>query len=167
MIDRRVLRGAKLLDERMPGWEEKIDLEHFWLQDGCLCILGQLYNHYSIGCYTLFEESFPSFNIVEGYGFFALNRDVDVLEKSWRILIAERLYFFEDAFEIITGISVSFFHPEGMMLPEKATLMEIAGMIYNSGLFSLKEWNEMDEVERKIISQLQFFKEEHVRGNSD
>jgi hypothetical protein len=39
----RVVRGAALLDERMPGWEAKIDLDRLDLDSVWECVLGQLY----------------------------------------------------------------------------------------------------------------------------
>lgn len=37
-----VERGAALLDEKMPGWASKIDLEELQLESGRRCVLGQL-----------------------------------------------------------------------------------------------------------------------------
>jgi hypothetical protein len=38
-----VARGAALLDEKMPGWETRIDLTQLNLADSCRCVLGQLF----------------------------------------------------------------------------------------------------------------------------
>lgn len=38
----RVAKGAATLDEILPGWERKIDLEHLYLESACDCVLGQL-----------------------------------------------------------------------------------------------------------------------------
>lgn len=37
------VRGAALLDERLPGWHEKIDLDDLELNDITRCVLGQLF----------------------------------------------------------------------------------------------------------------------------
>lgn len=37
-----VASGAQLLDEKYPGWYDKIDLEALNIMDGCSCICGQL-----------------------------------------------------------------------------------------------------------------------------
>lgn len=37
-----VARGAALLDSRLPGWADQIDLESLNIADGCECVLGQL-----------------------------------------------------------------------------------------------------------------------------
>ena len=39
---RRARRGAKMLDERYPGWERHIKVEMLDIQSPCNCILGQL-----------------------------------------------------------------------------------------------------------------------------
>jgi hypothetical protein len=41
-IAERVARGAALLDEREPGWWQRIDLETLDLGAPCHCVLGQL-----------------------------------------------------------------------------------------------------------------------------
>lgn len=38
--------GAALLDERLPGWRRHIDPDTLRLEDGCNCILGQLFGDY-------------------------------------------------------------------------------------------------------------------------
>lgn len=40
----RAERGAALLDEWEPGWDALIDLSILDLDDGCRCILGQVYD---------------------------------------------------------------------------------------------------------------------------
>jgi hypothetical protein len=42
-ITERVAAGAALLDERLPGWADKIDLTRLDLSSDCNCILGQHY----------------------------------------------------------------------------------------------------------------------------
>jgi len=39
----RVARGVALLDERLPGWRDRIDLKKLRLDNACFCVLGQLY----------------------------------------------------------------------------------------------------------------------------
>lgn len=40
--EKRVLRGAAWLDEVMPDWFERIDLDELNLADECWCVLGQI-----------------------------------------------------------------------------------------------------------------------------
>lgn len=37
-----VQRGAALLDEKLPGWADQIDLDTLQMADGCRCVLGQI-----------------------------------------------------------------------------------------------------------------------------
>jgi hypothetical protein len=48
-IAERVARGAKLLDERRPGWAEKIDLAEFKIKSCSKCALGQVYGDFDRG----------------------------------------------------------------------------------------------------------------------
>jgi hypothetical protein len=41
-IAERVARGAALLDEREPGWWQRIDLGALDMDEPCECVLGQL-----------------------------------------------------------------------------------------------------------------------------
>lgn len=40
-IETRVARGAALMDDKLPGWVERIDLDRLDLHSSCNCILGQ------------------------------------------------------------------------------------------------------------------------------
>jgi len=40
----RVERGAALLDEKQPGWAERIDIAKLEIEDPCLCVIGQLFD---------------------------------------------------------------------------------------------------------------------------
>src|SRR5437667_4843660 len=48
-----IQNGIDLLDEKKPGWYQKIDLECLWLADCHGCILGQLYGSYAAGLNAL------------------------------------------------------------------------------------------------------------------
>ncbi len=37
-----VAKGAALLDEKLPGWADQIDLDSLEMSDTCLCVLGQI-----------------------------------------------------------------------------------------------------------------------------
>ena len=43
-IEVRVARGAALLDEKLPGWADRIDLDRLDLGSPCRCILGQTWD---------------------------------------------------------------------------------------------------------------------------
>jgi hypothetical protein len=108
----RVVRGAALLDERMPGWEAKIDLDRLDLNSAWDCVLGQLYgqddrNGYDRGKLML-DMSLP---IAADHGFsqfgpgcprtralgdqdrdelLAINEAYRELTNTWRDLILSR-----------------------------------------------------------------------------
>jgi len=42
--------GVKLLDEKRPGWLEKIDLSRLRLDEHCNCVLGQCFGDYEEAC---------------------------------------------------------------------------------------------------------------------
>jgi len=44
--ERRVARGAKFLDERVPNWEQRINLERLDISSDTDCVLGQLFGTY-------------------------------------------------------------------------------------------------------------------------
>lgn len=97
-IETRVARGVALLDERLPGWVERIDLYKLDLASGCRCILGQEFrghvsessysNGYLIGLDELFnddddEAARHGFTVEVGEPFAAL-------EVEWRRVILAR-----------------------------------------------------------------------------
>jgi hypothetical protein len=48
-IKARVARGAALLDEKLPGWHERVGLEKLDLSRPCYCILGQEFREMAEG----------------------------------------------------------------------------------------------------------------------
>ena len=48
----RVQRGAKLLDKKMPGWEDKIHWQ-LWMWSNSSCVLGQTFGNYFQGLQAL------------------------------------------------------------------------------------------------------------------
>jgi len=63
----RVRAGVKLLDEELPGWEQRMNLASFdvWLARSC--VLGQLFGHYRQGATALFGPEWDA--EPAGYGF--------------------------------------------------------------------------------------------------
>lgn len=68
-ITERVARGAALLDEKLPGWVERIDLDKLNLFDDERCVIGQLFTYdptseseaFEVGAFDLFGLDY-SFN---------------------------------------------------------------------------------------------------------
>lgn len=96
-------KGAALLDEKMPGWADKIDLDELQLNDQCNCVLGQVYGGYDDGTAELFgyifddarEGDVPDWGTARAYGFDAgfMNGEFTGfgdLQKEWEYLIEQR-----------------------------------------------------------------------------
>jgi hypothetical protein len=59
-IPARVARGAALLDEKLPGWIERIDLDELDLANCFGCVLGQtFFNEWDEAEYTIHAECTP------------------------------------------------------------------------------------------------------------
>lgn len=96
-IDPRVLRGVALLDEKHPGWAQRINLDRFELRAIDNCVLGQLYERdYFKGVSQVLGNA--SEVVQEDFGFNVgydgddaeVERVFDLLEADWRVVIAER-----------------------------------------------------------------------------
>lgn len=92
---RRIERGALLLDSHLPGWYAEINLIDLDLRRDCGCILGQLFDHYSLGLDSLALNAIDS----ENNGFFvACNDPITYLAYSrkfdaeWRYQILKRIF---------------------------------------------------------------------------
>lgn len=54
---RRVARGAAYLDGEDPTWFERVDWVNLDLGDGGLCVLGQLYGHFTWAPFHAWENA--------------------------------------------------------------------------------------------------------------
>ena len=88
--ERQVQKGARLLDERMPGWEGKINLLTLNIKDCHQCILGQLYGEYSEGLKRIFDEG-EVWSERFAHGFSHAGQRYEVLVPHWTRLILARL----------------------------------------------------------------------------
>lgn len=101
-IEARVARGVALLDEKLPGWIERIDLDKLDLASGCNCILGQTWSKGDDdGRFTAFELQADALGLYgedeNDYGFNAGGEDYfedrpeyDALTAEWRRVILAR-----------------------------------------------------------------------------
>lgn len=97
----RVARGAALLDEKYPGWADRINLERFDLGNACTCVLGQLEGFFWTGAQKLFgtpDRLNPENYIAISYGLWlpgsithTLHADYAMLRDAWVEAIADRL----------------------------------------------------------------------------
>lgn len=100
ILDPRVEKGARLLDERMPGWADKIDLDAFRFEEVERCVLGQVGLCYLSGGYGGAVASLFGADVWTGWGgseqelehgFWPSNRDDAMpLEQDWTLAILAR-----------------------------------------------------------------------------
>lgn len=78
----RVANGIKILDEKLPNWHEKIDVDRLNIMDPCNCVLSQLF-----GRWDLDNVGVP---FGQGYsnGFSDFNWETTL---EWKRIIKERL----------------------------------------------------------------------------
>jgi hypothetical protein len=96
-IAERVARGAALLDEREPGWWQRIDLSKLDLASTCRCVLGQL-NTDRDGPYPRWSDILDRFGVQLrnefSHGFNVGGEGTEAkfanLTAAWRELIEER-----------------------------------------------------------------------------
>lgn len=90
----RVKRGIALLEEKYgDDWWRKIDLDELDLADSQMCVLGQLYGGYSIGCGRLglaWSSDDECFADTLGAGFVDSGDEYEALQEVWEREIAER-----------------------------------------------------------------------------
>ncbi len=101
-VQERVANGAALLDEKIPGWELRINLQELNLSSCVTCVLGQLYGHYDEGMEEIFPaevcecgEEHLSMERSAPHGFSASGIDTGeqytALDVEWTRVIKERL----------------------------------------------------------------------------
>ena len=98
----RAARGAALLDDRDPGWAERVDPGALHLSDGEACVLGQLWGEYRHGLGRARVLDFSSapgrfvspvdlgFQAVGDLGDAAEALDYTFLTRAWRDEVAHR-----------------------------------------------------------------------------
>ena len=92
MIKEQVAAGARKLDEVVPGWHLRVDLNKLDMQHTSNCVLGQVYGGYMKGLDRLnLRVDEPSWT----YGFTTfMGDDIDVWGKNadhyWREEIEQR-----------------------------------------------------------------------------
>lgn len=94
-------RGARWLDERMPGWEHQINIGTLDLGDSDLCVLGQLGNVLAPGAdfetVVLFSDGcrYPQLKALEG-----MKKNSDVVRHGFDVDDDDTL----DTYEILSTV---------------------------------------------------------------
>ncbi|MGW4128017.1 hypothetical protein [Amycolatopsis japonica] len=110
----RVRRGVALLDEKVPGWHQRIDVEELVISSSEHCILGQLFGLYSAGTDALKLTTGAS------QGFDLRLSDPDsgyaILDRLWQFVVRSRqeaardVYYAQrdgDGFDLVYRITPS------------------------------------------------------------
>ena len=90
-MEQRVAAGAALLDQKNPGWRERINVEELQLWSRFQCILGQLYGVYETGLGALGAYGNDGYNneldwaIRHGFN----GRFGDPLNEAWKRELAK------------------------------------------------------------------------------
>lgn len=94
ILEPRVDKGIAFLDEKVPGWRDKINRETLEVYSPCSCIIGQLYSgHYCQGLTQLgipaegqHAEEYLGFDIECDQGPISLHRShgYAVLTQIWK-----------------------------------------------------------------------------------
>jgi hypothetical protein len=97
-VAERVARGAALLDEKMPGWIERVNVEWLDIASCYFCVLGQVLDDgtrastddldspYSAGIKALDIDR--EYHGTVWHGFDGIH--IDALNAAWRRLVADR-----------------------------------------------------------------------------
>lgn len=90
----RVRKGAALLDERVPGWADRIDRMRLAVSDGNACVLAQVVGkHYAYGLrlVSLSPKDGPMYGFAsDGETSEQTNEDFRLLTECWHAEITAR-----------------------------------------------------------------------------
>lgn len=95
MFKKQIEAGASLLDEKVPGWESKIDLEELDLSDTYFCVIGQLFPHtryVKVICEVFWsdlDQDTSQLSINHGFALDVFS-EYPALTKEWKQFIQER-----------------------------------------------------------------------------
>lgn len=92
IFDRRAARGAKFMDQVLPGWFNEVDSPRLDIDSGQDCVWGQIYGHYTVGCkqHGILDGGLRvRYGFVDGVGglFFPVGL---LLTRAWRREIEKR-----------------------------------------------------------------------------
>lgn len=94
-IEESVALGAALLDERLPGWSEQVEIEELNMVSGAYCVLGQVFGDYLDGVADLWESAMNDVHrtdlaIEHGFDTEGGNDDYELLRAEWTEQVARR-----------------------------------------------------------------------------
>lgn len=95
-INQRVAAGMALLDDKSPGWDQRIDLATLEMRHGDRCIIGQAFgapdHSFWSTCTHLFGHCPDALlaSKAESYGFYSGGGYYTMLETAWKEAITAR-----------------------------------------------------------------------------
>lgn len=92
-IKERVRAGMALLDERVPGWEQRIDLDTLHLGDCTTCVMGHVFGSFNAGLRKLGPPIYSSsaWSTSRDFGFSGPMEHYGALTRAWKRAIRARL----------------------------------------------------------------------------
>lgn len=82
----RVEAGVNLLDQKVPGWAERIDVYTLNIASTRCCVLGQLFGDFGLGLFKLYLEPTGS----KHFGFEGDIAEMEILTHLWRDVTLNR-----------------------------------------------------------------------------
>lgn len=86
----RVRAGIALLDEKVPGWHERIDLDRFAMNSCDRCVLGQLFGGFVAGALAIGFEMSGSDEVAAGFDLDWGEVGYRTLTRLWTYVIRQR-----------------------------------------------------------------------------
>lgn len=86
----RVRAGVALLDEKVPGWHERIDLDRFAMNSCARCVLGQLFGGFVVGAFAVGLDMSGSDEVAAGFDLAWGEVGYRTLTRLWRYVIRQR-----------------------------------------------------------------------------
>lgn len=86
-LRRRARKGAALLDDKHPGWADRVDLDRFCIVEPENCVLGQLFeDSFSFGVSQLgVDEVVHGFDLKREHGW-APQAGTGIADANWNVL---------------------------------------------------------------------------------
>lgn len=85
--DEQIAAGMALLDEKVPEWWQRIDVDRLNTASPCSCVLGQMYGFYGTGLEAL---GILGFACDYGFGATGAGGGYPSLTRAWRRAIRAR-----------------------------------------------------------------------------
>ena len=86
----RVRTGVALLDEKVPGWFERIDLDRLDMDSCARCVLGQLFGSFVRGSLAVGFDMSGNDEVAAGFDLYYGEIGYRTLTRLWTYVIRQR-----------------------------------------------------------------------------